>query len=186
MALKSWKQIVYDVAAAVKTLLGDSNSIKVGELAGKISGIPKKAASAYTPTEQQQVISKGQYLSGDQTINPVQTEEKTVTAGTSMKSVLNSAGKYITRVDVYPTPSQQKTVSPTAAGMTIYPDINMLLSGVKLNGEPNAIAANIKKGISILGVLGELESGFDLLGFLIAQKWQLTNLHLHQLNIYVM
>lgn len=68
MALKSWKQIVTDIANAFRSLTGTTANIKVGELAGKVSDIPKVAAQTITPGTADQTIASGQYLNGTQTI----------------------------------------------------------------------------------------------------------------------
>lgn len=39
MALKSWKQIVTDIANAFRSLTGSTSNIKVGELAGKVGSL---------------------------------------------------------------------------------------------------------------------------------------------------
>lgn len=68
MALKSWKQIVTDIANAFRSLTGATANIKVGELAGKVSGIPKVEAQTITPSTIDQEIVAGRYLIGTQTI----------------------------------------------------------------------------------------------------------------------
>ena len=57
-------------------------------------------------------------------------EEKTVTAGTSVKVVTPSEGKTIKKVTVNPTPSQSKTVTPSTSRQTVFPDSGKLLSSV--------------------------------------------------------
>ena len=70
---------------------------------GKVVGsIPIKDAASYTPGNNAQTIDSGQYLGGVQTINPVPTETKTVTAGTSAIDVTPSSGKYLSKVTVNP------------------------------------------------------------------------------------
>lgn len=57
-------------------------------------------------------------------------EEKTVTAGTSVKVVTPSEGKTIKKVTINPTPSQSKTVTPSTSQQTVSPDSGKLLSQV--------------------------------------------------------
>lgn len=57
-------------------------------------------------------------------------EEKTVTAGTSVKVVTPSDGKTIKKVTINPTPSQSKTVTPSTSQQTVSPDSGKLLSQV--------------------------------------------------------
>lgn len=94
-----------------------------------------KAATYYTPNDSQQVISGGQYLDGNQIINPVPTQTKEVTAGTSDVSVSRDSGKYMTTVTVHPTPSQEKSITLTEDTAVIYPDAGKLLSKVTINAE---------------------------------------------------
>ena len=99
--------------------------------AGKISqSISTKGAETFTPNDNTQTITQGQYLTGAQTISPVPTETKTVTAGTSASTVNRTSGKYMTAVTVNPTPSQSKTVNLTSSPITVYPDAGYLLSAV--------------------------------------------------------
>ena len=54
-------------------------------------------------------------------------------------------------------PTQEKTVTPTAAGLTVTPDAGKLLSKVTVNGDIKLIAGNINKGVNIFGVTGTLK-----------------------------
>lgn len=55
---------------------------------------------------------------------------------------------------------QSKTVTPTAAGLTVTPDSGYdALSSVAVNGDNNLVAGNVKKDVAIFGVIGTLEAG---------------------------
>lgn len=85
-------------------------------------------------------------------------EEKTVTAGTSAKTVTPTRGKTIKKVTVNPTPSETKTVTPSASQQVITPSSGKLLSKVTVNGDSDLLSKNIKSGVNIFGVRGSLKS----------------------------
>lgn len=96
--------------ASALDILKDKEAI--GQDGKKIVGeIASKSAQTYTPGSSKQVIAAGQYLSGDQTISAVLTQEKTVTPTASAQSVYPDAGKYLSRVTVQG--MEIKTVSAT-------------------------------------------------------------------------
>lgn len=96
--------------ASALDILKDKEAI--GQDGKKIVGeIASKSAQTYTPGSSSQVIAAGQYLSGDQTISAVLTQEKTVTPTASAQSVYPDAGKYLSRVTVQGV--EMKTVSAT-------------------------------------------------------------------------
>lgn len=84
------------------------------------SGISKKQSETYTPNNTTQTISSGQYLDGNQTINPVPTETKTINAN---GTVTPSSGKYFSSVTVNVQPSLSTlTVTPSESEQTKTPD----------------------------------------------------------------
>lgn len=55
---------------------------------------------------------------------------------------------------------QSKSITPTAAGLTVTPDTDYdALSSVVIAGDPQLIASNVKKDVEIFGVTGTLEGG---------------------------
>lgn len=87
------------------------------------------------------------------------TQTKTVTAGTSAKTVTPDEGYLLESVTVNPTPSETKTVTPKASSQTVTPSSGKLLSKVTVNGDADLIAANILSGKNIFGVAGSLVQG---------------------------
>ncbi len=59
-------------------------------------------------------------------------------------------------------PEQTKTVTPTAAGVTVTPDDGKVLSSVMVNGDADLIAENIKAGVDIFGVVGTMTAGAEV------------------------
>lgn len=105
-------------------------------------------------------------LSAIETKKPEQT--KTVTAGTSAVTVNPDIGKVLSGVTVNPTPSQAKSVTPSASAQTVLPDSGKLLSSVSVNAVNSDLLAaldsdfnadNIKQGVNILGLTGNLAVG---------------------------
>ena len=152
---------------------------------GKVIGtISKKASATITPGTADQTISSGQYLSGAQTIKGdanliagniksgvsifgvtgtleagstgTDTSDATATAG----DILNGKTAYVKGTKVTGTISKKAaaTITPGTADQTIAS--GQYLSGTQtIEGDANLIADNIKKGVSIFGVTGTLESG---------------------------
>ena len=59
---------------------------------------------------------------------------------------------------------QSKTVTPTAAGLTVLPDAGFDgLSEVVVAGDSDLVASNIKSGVNIFGVAGEYLPNMKLL-----------------------
>lgn len=75
------------------------NKVTVGAISSTYIGsdITKKESATYIPNDDIQTIASGQYLSGEQIIEPVPTQTKTVT---SNGTVYPDAGKYLSSVDV--------------------------------------------------------------------------------------
>ena len=64
-------------------------------------------------------------------------EEITVTADTTQKTILPSAGKTIKKITVKPTPTQEKTVTPSTSQQTVLPDSGKHLSKVTVKAKPS-------------------------------------------------
>ena len=112
-------------------------------------------------------------------------EEKTVTAGTSAKTVTPSDGKTIKKVTVNPTPSQSKTVTPSTSQQTVSPDSGKLLSQVIVKAmedvtpEVTAQTPMISQILSNLGFTADSASGTN------KQKLQTNNANLAKISDYL-
>lgn len=61
-----------------------------------------------------------------------------------------------------PAQLQEKTVTPTKEGLSVVPDSGFDgLSKVTVNGDANLVSENIKEGVSIFGVEGNLKGGAE-------------------------
>lgn len=152
---------------------------------GKVIGtISKKASATITPGTADQTISSGQYLSGPQTIKGDKnlvaeniksgvsifgvtgtletggTGTDTSDATASASDILSGKTAYVKGTKVTGTISKKAaaTITPGTVDQTIAS--GQYLSGTQtIEGDANLIADNIKKGVSIFGVIGTLESG---------------------------
>ncbi len=87
-------------------------------------------------------------------------EEKTVTASTNQIEISPSKGKLLSKVTVNPTPSQTKNIMPAKSQQTVLPDDGKLLSSVTVAGDSDLVAANIRHGVNIFGVVGNVKERF--------------------------
>lgn len=55
-------------------------------------------------------------------------------------------------------PTQSKTITPTAAGLTVTPDTGKVLSSVVVNGDADLVPANVRDGVNIFGVTGTMKA----------------------------
>ena len=112
-------------------------------------------------------------------------EEKTVTAGTSVKVVTPSDGKTIKKVTINPTPSQSKTVTPSTSQQTVSPDSGKLLSQVIVKAmedvtpEVTAQTPVITQIAENLGITITIPSGTN------KQKLQANNANLAKISDYL-
>lgn len=88
--------------SSANALASDILSGKTAYVNGSLvtGSITSKAAQTYTPSNQEQTIAAGQYLSGIQTISAVPTEEKSATPSASAQDITPTAGKFLSKVTV--------------------------------------------------------------------------------------
>lgn len=144
----------------------------------KITGnIPSKAAATYTPGTADQYINAEQYLSGAQKIagdanlaasNIAQdksifgvTGTYTNDANATAESMQLGVSAYVKGQRVVGTAPIQaaKTVTPTTTEQTAVASGSFTSGAVKVAGDANLVADNIKEGVSIFGVVGTLAGG---------------------------
>ena len=144
----------------------------------KITGnIPSKDAATYTPGTADQYINANQYLSGAQTIagdanltagNIAQGKEIFGVTGTftndadaTAESMQLGVSAYVKGQRVVGTAPIQaaKTVTPTTTEQTAVASGSFTTGAVKVAGDANLVAENIKEGVSIFGVTGTLAGG---------------------------
>lgn len=144
----------------------------------KITGnIPSKDAATYTPGTADQYINANQYLSGAQKIsgdanlvaaNIAQGKEIFGVTGTftsdanaTAESMQLGVSAYVNGERVVGTAPIQaaKTVTPSTTEQTAVASGSFTSGAVKVAGDANLVAENIKEGVSIFGVTGTLAGG---------------------------
>lgn len=149
----------------------------------KITGnIPSKDAATYTPGTADQYINAEQYLSGAQKIagdanlkagNIAQgksifgvTGTFTNDANATAESMQLGVSAYVKGARVVGTAPIQaaKTVTPTTTEQTAVASGSFTSGAVKVAGDANLVAENIKSGVSIFGVAGAAAAGQNIEG----------------------
>lgn len=151
-----------------QTILPDSNydALSRVEVGAVTSAVDKNIQPAY--------IKKGVDILGvvgtlEGTMSG-RLQEKTVTPTTSVQNIIADAGyDALSRVNVqavvpskYYKPEQSASVTPKTTSQTITPSDNYVFNRVDVSAvtsaiDPNIKAENIKKGVSILGVTGNMQ-----------------------------
>lgn len=107
-----------------------------------------QGAKTVTPgTTAQTAVESGRYTTGAVTV----AGDANLTAG-NIASGVSIFG--VTGTHAGQKPEQSKTVTPTAAGLTVTPDSGKALSSVVVNGDADLVAGNVKSGVNIFGVTG--------------------------------
>jgi hypothetical protein len=136
------------------TILGVTGNVE--ELKGETKTV--------TPTTNQQVIapSSGKNAITEVTVEAIQTETKTVKSTTNQQTITPTSGKFINEITVDPIVLETKTVTPTTNQQVINTSSGKDgISSITVNAVTNTIdnniqANNIKSGVSILGVTGNV------------------------------
>ena len=143
-----------DATATSATILSPYTAYAKGS---KITGsIQSRGAQTITPNNSTQEIPSGVYLSGKQTINPVPTQEKTVT---SNGVVTPDSGKYLSKVTVnvassgggLDTSDATATASDILSGKTAY------AKGTKVTGN---IATKTSSNLTASGATVSVPAGY--------------------------
>lgn len=158
-----------DATATANDILSDKTAYVKGK---KLTGtIKSKSASTYTPSTEDQVISSGQYLSGNQTIKGdvnllaenikkgviIFGSEGTFTSDATAKAsdIIDGKTAYVngSLVEGNITSKPATIYTPSTKNQII--NAGQYLSGNQtIEGDKNLIAANIKNGVNIFGITG--------------------------------
>lgn len=170
-------------AAASDILSGKTAYVNGSKVTGTIS---KKTSTTFIPGTSDQIISSGQYLAGAQTIkgdNNLVAENiksgvsifgvtgtlETGSTGTDTSDATATAGDILYGETAYVNGEKVTGTIQSIGARTITPSVNdreiqagYYLKGAQIiKGDANLTAENIKKGVSIFGVPGTLETGTD-------------------------
>lgn len=152
-------------------LLNKTAYVKGKKLTGTIKS---KSASTYTPSTEDQVISSGQYLSGNQTIKGdlnlssenikkgiiIFGSEGTFTsdATATENDILSNKTAYVNGEKVtgnISTIEDKVIITPSNKNQEL--ESAFYNNGITVLGDTNLVATNIKKGIKLFGVTGTFE-----------------------------
>lgn len=164
----------YIVPTGSKTIT-ENGTVDVTEYTSAIVNVqPKLQALAAAPATTEVTVTPSDGYDGlsKVVISPINTETKTVTAGTAASTVDASSGKFMTQVTVNPTPSETKTVTTNG---TVTPSSGKLLSSVAVNVPPYAqevstttamnallVAANVGRVYKFTGTTDNTYTNGDL------------------------
>ena len=166
-----------DATATENDILLDKTAYVKGK---KLTGtIKSKSASTYTPSTEDQVISSGQYLSGNQTIKgdvnllPSNIKKGTIIFGSegtftsdataTKNDILTGKTAYVNGIKIEGSVSSksEQTYLPTTKDQTI--QSGQYLSGNQtIKGDVNLLAENIKEGVKIFNVEGTHSGASEL------------------------
>lgn len=132
-------------ATASDLLSGKTATTDAGEIVGTM---PSKSAATYNPSQSIQTISAGQYLSGNQTISAVAFDDSKVLTGTTI------AGK----AGTMPNRGTVASTITTQGGQYTIPAGYHSGSGKVTASFANLVAGNIKEGVNIGSIIGNLKS----------------------------
>lgn len=88
----------------------------------------------------------------------IQLQEKTAQPGYDLQIIEPDEECVLARVFVTGVPLQQKSVVPKKDPQTVLPDEGYFLSSVLVEGDPDLLPENIKPGVEIFGVVGNMPS----------------------------
>jgi hypothetical protein len=131
--------------------------------ANKISAIQTGSdTSDATATASDILAPKTAYAGNAKITGTLGTETKTVKSSTSVQTVTPTSGNLINEITVQPIDLESKNITPSTSAQTITPSANkdgisqVNVGAVDNTIDNNIIAGNIKSGVSILGVTGNV------------------------------
>ena len=139
----------------------------IGTDNGLLTGtIPSKSAQTFAPSTSSRSIASGRYLTGTQTISPI--------VGTSVRGdvlsgkTFNSASAGINQSGTMPNNGARNGTITTQGGQIAIPA--GYTSGGSIKAQfANLVAGNIKSGVNVGGVVGDVREG------VILSAWPYTN-----------
>lgn len=130
------------------------------------SAIPRKLGETIEPVQSSQVaVSGGTYVLEDVIVDAIKVETKEVKSNSTTQIISPTEGKYINEVIVDPIIINTLEITPTTdEQLIIKPDNidgynNITVKAVTSTIDNNILPENIKKDVSILGVIGTFEGG---------------------------
>ena len=135
------------------------------------------------------MVSGSTVTATDNSATPVKISKSVATATQATPSIAVSAGGIVTATVLQAegyvsagtksatkqlTTQAAKTVTPTTSDQTAVASNRYTTGAVKVKGDANLVAGNIKKGVSIFGVTGTFEGGANIATCTVNIKWSVT------------
>ena len=150
---------------AISNAMSSTGSTTISQTNADLPFVIQASALRGTPSGSINITQSGETDVTDYTTAVLTTETKTVKSTTSTQTINPTSGKFIRQITVNPISLETKSVTPSTSAQTITPTSGkdgisqVNVSAVDSSIDSNIQAANIKDGVTILGIQGTYSGG---------------------------